>query len=132
MSTHKVITEVPGRGVHWPHDSRGRPAPVALPDGSSAPVVSRTIGVSASRSLTADDDGQVLDCTAADLTLTVPAGLPPSFGCLVIPNGTTSIESGGGALLNGATSALTRAAASNASVAIVGRAAANSYIVTGS
>lgn len=33
MSTHKVITEAPGSGVHWPLDPRGDIAPFMLPDG---------------------------------------------------------------------------------------------------
>lgn len=91
-----------------------------------------TTQVGTSRALTADDNGQTLECTAT-VTLTVPVGLEANFGCAVIPNGTTSIASSGGALLNGATSTLTRAAANNPLVAIVARASAvDSYVVTGS
>lgn len=31
MSTHKVITEAPGSGVHWPLNPRGDIAPFVLP-----------------------------------------------------------------------------------------------------
>jgi hypothetical protein len=98
------------------------------PSGASA-----TIAVGASRPLTAADNGLTLECTAATLTLSVPAGLGANFGCAVIPNGTTSIASSGGTLLNGATSTVTRAAASNAIFALVPRSSAvDSYVVTGS
>jgi hypothetical protein len=92
-----------------------------------------TTQVASSRALTSDDNGQTLECTAGSITLTVPAGLDRNFGCAIIPNGTTSIASSGGALLNGATTTLTRAAATNALLAIVARASAiDSYVVTGS
>jgi hypothetical protein len=91
-----------------------------------------TTEVASSRDLTNADNGKTLECTGT-VTLTVPINLQSNFGCAIIPNGTTSIASSGGALLNGATSTLTRAAASNAVFAIVPRAsAANSYVVTGS
>lgn len=92
----------------------------------------RAIAVSASRNLTNADNGQTLECTTT-LTLTMPVGLVSDFACAIIPSGTTSIASDGTALLNGATTTLTRAAASNAMVAIQARiSAANSYVVTGS
>lgn len=85
-----------------------------------------------SRALTSADNGKTLEVTAT-ITLTVPVGLPTGFACAIIPSGTTSIASSGGALLNGATTTLTRAATGNTLVAIVGRAsAADSYVVTGS
>ena len=90
--------------------------------------------VASSRSLTAADNGHVLECTAT-VSLTVPATLPAYFSCTVIPSGTTSIVSAGGTLLNGATTTLTRAAATaaNAILTIQARvSAANSYVVTGS
>jgi hypothetical protein len=88
--------------------------------------------VATSRALTAADDGATLECTAT-VTLTVPAGLPANFGCAVIPSGTTSIASDGTALLNGALTTLTRAAASNPMFGIVLRASvANSHVVSGS
>ncbi len=88
--------------------------------------------VSVSRNLDASDNGQTLECTAT-VTLTVPVGLPAGFQCAILPSGTTSIASSGGVLLKGATDTLTRAAASNEAIAIIGRAsAANSYAVTGS
>ncbi len=94
--------------------------------------VPATVAVAASRALTAADSGKVLECTAADLTLTVPAGLPATFGCRVIPNGTTSIARSGGALLNGAGTTLTRLDSANAVVEIIARiSAADSYVVTG-
>lgn len=90
-----------------------------------------TTTVATSRSLTDADNGKTLECTAT-VTLTVPIGLMTNFGCAIIPNGTTSIASSGGALIQGATTTLTRAAATNAIFAIVPRAsAANSYVVTG-
>lgn len=90
------------------------------------------VPVSVSRDLNASDNGQTLECTAT-VTLTVPTGLPAGFQCAILPSGTTSIASGGGTLLNGATSTLTRADSSNAVFAIIGLAsAANSYKVSGS
>ena len=88
--------------------------------------------VAASRALTAADDGCVLECTAT-VTLTVPVSLPAEFGCGVIPSGTTSVASDGTALVNGATTTLTRAATSNPMFGIQQRlSSANSYVVTGS
>lgn len=85
-----------------------------------------------SRALTSADNGKTLECTAT-ITLTVPSGLPAGFACVIIPSGTTSIASSGGALLNGATTTLTRTATSNPLVGILGRASADdSYVVTGS
>lgn len=82
-----------------------------------------------------EDNGQTIECTTT-LTITTNKGLTtccPDFGAVVIPSGTTSFASDGVALLNGATTTLTRAAASNSTAAIIGRAsAADSYVVTGS
>lgn len=92
----------------------------------------RTVG--ANRTLTAADNGCVLECTTT-VTLTVPVGLPKGFRCEILPNGTTSIARSGDALINGAGTTLTRAAATaaNAVVSIVSRASApDSYVVTGS
>ena len=101
------------------------PAPVS---GDGVPVL-----VASSRALTTADNGRVLECTAGGLTLTVPAGLGDGFAVVVIPSGTTSVASSGGALLNGATTTLTRATASNAMFAIQERGSAlDSYVVTGS
>lgn len=114
-NTGQVYTHVPGsplRPVAW------APAPTL---------------VATSRALTQADNGMWLECTAT-VTLTVPVGLI-GFSCSVIPSGTTSIASSGGALLNGATTTLTRAAATaaNAIVSIVGRTSAvDSYVVSGS
>ena len=89
--------------------------------------------VTASRALTAADNGCTLECTTT-LTLTINANtLPSCFACNVLPSGTTSTASDGTALLNGATTTVTRAAASNAAFAIIGRlSAADSFVVTGS
>jgi hypothetical protein len=88
--------------------------------------------VAASRVLTDADNGKVLECTAT-ATLTVPVGLKAGFRCTVLCSGTTSVASSGGTLLNGATSTLTRAVASNPAIDIIARASAqDSYVVTGS
>jgi hypothetical protein len=88
--------------------------------------------VAASRVLTDADNGKVLECTAT-ATLTVPVGLKAGFRCTVLCAGTTSVASSGGTLLNGATSTLTRAVASNPAIDIIARASAqDSYVVTGS
>ncbi len=94
---------------------------------------SATFAVPASRSLNSTDWGKALDCTAGGLTLTVPVGLPLDFWCFVIPNGTTSIASDGTALLNGATTTITRAAATaaNTMFQIRMKSTANSFAVTG-
>jgi len=82
-----------------------------------------------------EDDQAVIECTTT-LTITAKQGLTsivPDFACVVIPNGTTSVASDGVALLNGATTTLTRTAASNAMFAIQARAsAADSLVVNGS
>ena len=88
--------------------------------------------VSASRDLTSSDDGKTLEMTNPALTLTIPTGLPANFACIVIPNGTTSIASSGGTLLNGATTTLTRSATSQLAFGILARgSASNSYVVMG-
>lgn len=99
---------------------------------NQSPVSGVAITVGSSRALTSADDGKIIECTTT-VTLTVPASLPSGFACVVIPSGTTSVASSGGALLNGATTTLTRAAASNAMFAIQSRASAvDSYVVSGS
>lgn len=109
---------------------RGARNPVTQADNPGIGGVTTTVG--ASRDLTAEDNGNTLECTAGGLTLTVNTGLPAGFACTVIPSGTTSIASGGGTLLNGATSTLTRADSANVIFGIVGRASvANSYVVNG-
>lgn len=92
------------------------------------------VQVSSSRALASSDNGKVLECTTSGVTLTMPnSGMPADFACAIIPNGTTSVASAGTALLNGATTTLTRAAASNPMFAVQARAsAANSYVVSGS
>ena len=88
--------------------------------------------VGTTRALTNSDNGKILECTTT-VTLTVPTGLTAGFSCIVIPSGTTSIASSGGALLNGATTTVTRTATTNAIFAIQGRASASdSYVVSGS
>jgi hypothetical protein len=100
--------------------------------GVATPTQGVPLLVSSSRALLAADNGLTIECTTT-LTLTVPAGLGAGFGVAIIPSGTTSVASSGGVLLNGATTTLTRAAASNALFAIQGRASAtDSYVVTGS
>lgn len=101
-------------------------------DADFVPPSGKVVLVTASRTITAADNGCTLECTAT-LTLTVPEGLPPAFSCAVIPSGTTSVARSGAALLNGAGTTLTRADSSNALFAIVGLAsAADSYKVSGS
>jgi len=79
-------------------------------------------------------DGKTLEFSGA-YTVTLSAGLSVGFGFAVIPpaSGNASIASDGTVQLNGATTTLTRAAASNAAVAVIQRASSiNSYVVTGS
>lgn len=79
--------------------------------GLGGEVVPPVVQVTASRALTAADNGRTL-AVAAGLTITVPAGLPLTFGVLIQPllwnGGSISVASSGGALLNGATTTLTR------------------------
>jgi len=103
-----------------------------FPSGVAVGVGATTVE-GTSRSLTNADNGKTLECSAT-ITLTVPAGLVSGFSCHIIPSGTTSIASGGGTLLNGATTTVTRiaATAANARFSLVPRAsAADSYVVTG-
>ena len=141
MQGPRITTKTFGLGVEWPLDEHGRPATVSLPDGRRLRLVlvdragdgfdGTTVAVTESRALTALDDGKILDCTAAGVTLTIPRTLPRNFGCLVIPNGTTSFASSGGVLLNSATTTIARSSSSNATVAVVARSAPNSYVITG-
>lgn len=92
-----------------------------------------TLPIATGRVLNEGDNGMTLQCTAT-LTLQIPEGLPDGFRCKVITNGTTSFDPTGATQVNGATSTVTRAAATaaNAVVEIVQRAdVANSYTVTG-
>ncbi len=93
-------------------------------------VAALPVAVTASRDLTAADNGAVLECAAA-VTLTLPTGLPAGFACVVVPSGTTSIASRGGVLINGATTTVSRSASSNVMFAIQARIAENSFIVSG-
>lgn len=130
------MVKVPGSCVAALLSSGYRPRPaseVALGGKSAGDIgVNKTIYVAASRTLLASDNGATLEC-AADITLTVPPGFPQGFSAAVIANGTTSIAAGSGVLLNGAGTTVTRAAASNAMFAIVGRASLpDSYVISGS
>lgn len=87
----------------------------------------------ASRTITNNDYGKTLEASNASLTFTLPYGLNLDFWFNVIPKGTTSIASSGGALLNGATTTITRADTANTIFTIYARATApSSYLVTGS
>lgn len=89
--------------------------------------------VGAALTLTNDHDGITLECTTT-LSITVPIGLRSGFMCRILTSGTTSFVSSGGTLLNGATTTVTRAAATaaNTQVALIGLgSAANSYAITG-
>jgi len=111
----------------------GFPAAVAAFTVALVPTVSvaAPVAVAASRNLTDDDNGRTLETTAA-VTLTVPAGLAQPFQCRVaLGVGALSVASSGGTLLNGATSTLTRALATNPLIFIQSRIAANSFAVTG-
>lgn len=89
------------------------------------------IQVATSRALTSADNGRVLEATAT-VTLTVPAGLPAGFRCVVVPSGTTSVAFSGAATGNGAATTITRAAAANAMFGILQRgSSANSYVIDG-
>lgn len=66
-------------------------APEAERAGFQAAMSGDVLAVSASRSLTAIDDGGRLHC-AAGITLTVPAGLGPKFGCAIY--GSVTISAG--------------------------------------
>lgn len=67
------------------------------------------VTVSASRAVTAADNGGTLICTTA-VTLTIPAGLSPMPSFSVVPpaTGVATIAVSGGATTNGATTALDR------------------------
>lgn len=103
------------------------------PDRRIDEVQTGVIGVQSSRALNQGDNGMTLEVLADGVTLTAAPGLSADFACAVIPNGTTSVASSGGVLINGGTSTVTRTAASNQLFGIQSRASAvNSYIVTGS
>jgi hypothetical protein len=91
------------------------------------------IPVTASRDITDNDDGETLRPTTT-LNLTLRVGRKLGLGFVVRPasGSTISIVSDGTVLLNGATTTLTRTAASNATFAVVYDGAANSYWVNGS
>lgn len=133
VSNGKV--KVPGSCVAALLSSGYRPVPASEVElrGRFAGAIglNSTVLVAAARTLLATDNGKTLEC-AADITLTVPAGLPNGFSVAVIAAGTTSVAASG-VTLNGAGTTVTRAAASNAMFAIVGRASnPDSYVVTGS
>jgi hypothetical protein len=92
----------------------------------------RIITVSYSRVLTATDDGAILELTNPSLVLTYTPYLPVGFGCIVIPNGTTTVRAGLGVLLNGASADITRTATNNTWFGIQGRrSVANSALING-
>ena len=96
--------------------------------------LNQTKVVAVSRELVPSDDGQILEVTVSDVTLTVPAsGLAASFGCAVTTlTGTVFVASGGVVKLNGATTTLARASIRNPMFAIMRRASeSNGYTVTG-
>lgn len=86
-------------------DAAGNAVGATLPNDS---VTGAVVAVASSRALTAADNGQTLDCTAAGITLTIPSGVLLTLGVVIIANGTTSVASSGGTLLNGATSTIAR------------------------
>ena len=85
-----------------------------------------------SRSITADDDGYMLRCTA-EITLTWPAGLAPNPTVIVLPpdGGAVTIACSGGATLNGGTGALDRYRAVNQAGVAVVAAGSDAYGVSG-
>ena len=99
--------------------------------GGGGGVVARiTTQEGASRSLTSADNGSILECTA-NITLTVPPGLPAGFRCVVLPFGTTSVAFSG-TTGNGAATTITRAATANQSFGIVKRASGTeAFLVDG-
>lgn len=90
----------------------------------------QSIQVGASRTLTLEDDGKVIEMTAT-ATLTVPANLPIGFAVAILPSGTISIAFSG-TTGNGSSTTITRTAASNAIFAIQQRPSSrNAYVLTG-
>ena len=88
--------------------------------------------VSSSRTITAADDGKILQCSAG-ITLTLPAGLSPRprFG-VEFDSGTITIAVSGGATANGGTSSVTRSITYNpAGFAVIPRAGSDGYGVSG-
>ena len=111
-----------------------QPSPILNDLASCGVVPPQGIPLAVSRALTPADWGKTLDCTASGLSITVPAsGLPVDFECRVIPNGTVSVVSDGTSLLNGATTTITRnaATAGNEMFSIRMRTTAGSYMVMG-
>ncbi len=82
--------------------------------------------------LTPADAGKVFE-VPGDSSVTVPVGLQSNFHCsFLVTAGTLSMLSDGTATLNGATTALTRAAAGNGVVTLQKRViVANSFTLTG-
>lgn len=115
-------------GPSYRVDANGNVTGETLPSGA---VTGSVIAVASSRSLTAADNGNTLECTASGITLTIPSGVLLTLGVVIIPNGTTSVASSGGTLLNGATTTVARDATLNAAFAVIPRTTANSYVVTG-
>jgi hypothetical protein len=88
--------------------------------------------VNASRLITDDDDGCVLEITHDGITLTIPTGLYNSkdFRVTIIPFGTTAIASQS-STINKGTATVYRAEQNNPVFDIIGLNTSNSFIVTG-
>lgn len=112
-----------GRGRTLDLPDEGEPA------GSSVTIVV----VSASRALTADDNGKVLRCSTA-LTLEYPEGLGNAFACIVEPpsSGNVTVDPTGSCSVNGGTTNLTRSRSSNPAGFVIRALAANVSGVSGS
>jgi hypothetical protein len=104
-----ALREARAAGFAWLNPGTGI---LEGPDG--APIAGAGVAVSASRNITAADNGMFLKPTGT-MTLTIPAGLTPmpSFSVDCPASGTVTIAVSGGATLNGATSSLTRTRAAN-------------------
>ena len=105
----------------------------ANPSVDPAPVSGDGIAVATSRAITAADDQAVM-YPAAGITLTWPAGLSPAPRVIIVPasTGVVNLAVSGGATLNGATSALTRALADNyAGFAVMPQGVTDAYGVGG-
>jgi hypothetical protein len=96
-------------------------------------AIEAPVTVSTGRALSPDDNGKVLDVTAA-LTLTIPQDtLPAGFRCwFVAPSGVNlSVDPLGTVSLNGAATTLTRARAGNACTVELFMRAANVALLSG-
>lgn len=93
------------------------------------------MGIVASSNIVLDQsyNGQDVEVTAS-LEIYVPTGLPADFGVIItMTSGTATVKSRGGTTLNGATSDITRTAASNPVFVIKAKPSSSSaFTVTGS